>query len=756
MRRVLFVGTLSTVAVTAAILLSPSADTAARPDDKPRKASGIDKRTPWTTSKVHGSPEPPSPYRLENAFPKLKFTGPLELAALPGTKRLVVAQQNGKLYSFENRADASEKHLLLDVKSNVYGLAFHPKVAENGYLFVATIKDFEKPDGSQIVRYKLKKTDPPEADPASATLILTWPPGGHNGGCIRFGNDGYLYLATGDGSGIADGLETGQRIDDLLGSILRVDVDKTEGGKNYAIPPDNPFVSTKGARPEVYAYGLRQPWRFDFDRATGDLWAGEVGQDLWEMVYLIEKGGNYGWSVTEGKYPFRPTRAKGPTPILPPVAEHNHHEFRSITGGTVYHGTRLPALKGAYIYGDYDTGRVWMLRYDPKVKKVTDQMELVDTQLRIVAWGTDQDGELYAVDHQGGGLHRIVPAPPPAADVPKFPRKLSETGLFASTKDHTPAPGVIPYSVNAELWSDGAVKERFMAIPGDAKIDYNAMTYPQPAPGSIPGWRFPTGTVFVKTFALDLEPGNPKSRRRLETRLLVGERVAGNEDVGDQVWLGYTYLWNDDQTDAELIEAKGMDKTYEMKDPAAPGGKRDQIWHFPSRTECTLCHTMSAKYVLGVNTLQANRDHDYGDCVANQIATFEHIGLFSKPLPERPDKMPRLVDYHDKNQDLHARARSYLHANCSHCHRKWGGGNADFQLLFPLALKDTGIVNVKPGHGDFDVKDGRLLVPGHPDRSLVLQRMNKLGLGRMPHVASNMIDREGVDLMREWIERMPK
>jgi uncharacterized repeat protein (TIGR03806 family) len=448
----------------------------------------------------------------------------------------------------------------------------------------------------------------------------------------------------------------------------------------------------------------------------------------------------------EGTHPFRPTRPKGPTPILPPVVEHNHHEFRSLTGGYVYRGTRLPDLKGTYIYGDYDTGRVWGLRYDAKVKKVTDHRELTDTQLRIVAWGEDPDGELYAVDHQGGGLHRIVPAPPPPADAPKFPRKLSETGLFASTREYTPAPGVIPYSVNAELWSDGASKQRFMAIPGDGKIDYDAMTYPQPAPGALPGWRFPSGTVMVKTFSL--------GGRRLETRLLVGERVAGSEEVGDQVWLGYTYLWNDDQTDAELIEAKGLDKAYTIADPKAPGGKREQVWHFPSRTECTLCHTMSAKYVLGVNTLQANRDHDYGDCVANQLATFEHVGLFSQPLPEKPEKLPRLVDYRDANQDLDARARSYLHANCAHCHRKWGGGNADFQFLFSLPLKDTGVVNVKPGHGDFELKDARLLAPGVPERSLVLYRMNKLGLGRMPHVASNVVDRDGVELVREWIEKM--
>jgi hypothetical protein len=157
-----------------------------------------------------------------------------------------------------------------------------------------------------------------------------------------------------------------------------------------------------------------------------------------------------------------------------------------------------------------------------------------------------------------------------------------------------------------------------------------------------------------------------------------------------------------------------------------------------------------------MNTLQANRDHDYDDCVANQLATFDHIGLFTKPLPNPPEKLAKLVDYHDAGQPLDARARSYLHANCSHCHRKWGGGNADFQLLFPLALKDTGIANVKPGHGDFEVKDARLLVPGDPDKSLIYLRMNRLGLGRMPHVASTVIDDEGAKIVRDWIGGLAK
>src|SRR5262249_51563088 len=152
---------------------------------------------------------------------------------------------------------------------------------------------------------------------------------------------------------------TGQNLGDLLGSILRVNVDKTEAGRNYAVPPDNPFVKTPGARAEVWAYGLRQPWKYSFDSATGDLCAGEVGQDLWEMVYKIEKGGNYGWSVMEGTHPFRPNRKRGPTPILPPVVEHDHNDFRCLTGGYVYHGKRLPELTGAYVYGDFDTGKIW-------------------------------------------------------------------------------------------------------------------------------------------------------------------------------------------------------------------------------------------------------------------------------------------------------------------------------------------------------------------------------------------------------------
>src|SRR5205823_674238 len=212
---------------------------------------------------------------------------------------------------------------------------------KNRYCYVCYIlagkNGAELADGTRISRFKLTDTDPPRIDPKSETIIITFLAGGHNGCDIHFGNDGYLYISTGDGTGPnpPDGRDTGQDISDLLSSILRIDVDRTENGKQYAIPPDNPFIKTPQARPEVYACGLRNPFRMSFDRATGDLWVGDVGWELWEMIHKVQKGGNYGWSVKEGPLEIRPNGKRGPTPILPPTIALPHTEAASITGGYV-------------------------------------------------------------------------------------------------------------------------------------------------------------------------------------------------------------------------------------------------------------------------------------------------------------------------------------------------------------------------------------------------------------------------------------
>jgi uncharacterized repeat protein (TIGR03806 family) len=749
------------LALLVSISLLPQAQAAAADPVQPKRAAfGIEKRIPWTTSNVIGFPEPPPPYKTERVFPKLTFSEPLDLVQAPGASRLWVAERRGKLYSFVPKPDVDKADLALELvgkndkgepqPQTIYGLALHPRFKENGYVYVTWIPDNSRegiPNGSRVSRFTAQG-EPPVIDRTSELTVIGWPNGGHNGGCLKFGPDGMLYLVTGDGSGIADELQIGQDLTSIFGKILRLDVDHPAPGKGYSVPKDNPFAGTPGARPETWAYGLRQFWRYSFDRATGDLWGGEIGQDLWEMVYRIEKGGNYGWSVQEGTHPFRPERRLGPTPILKPIVEHPHSDFRSITGGFVYHGRRLPELAGHYIYGDFDTGRIWALKPQSGSAAVSDHRELARTTYRIVSWGEDAAGEIYIVDFTGGGLHQLVKAPPARQAAKPFPTKLSQTGIFASTKEHQVAAGVIPYSVNSQLWSDHAIKERFIAIPASGQIGLDEITYPQPSPGAPPGWRFPDGTVLVKTFSMEMERGNPATRKRLETRLLHFQQFPGTQEYGDQYWRGYTYVWNDEQTDAELLGEGGADRLLKIKD----GGKLvEQNYRFPSRAECTLCHTNAAKFALGVNTMQMNRDHDYGGTLANQLATLAHIGVFTTPLPKPPAELPGLADYDDASQPLDTRARAYLHSNCSHCHVKWGGGNAEFKLVSTLPLAELGIANVRPGHGGFGLADPRILVPGHPDRSVLLHRMQITTLGRMPHIGSRVPHESAIKLVREWI-----
>ena len=704
-------------------------------------------RTPWTTSHIHGTPEPPDPYILEDAFHGIRFDSPLAIAAIPDSSDFLIAEQFGRVFLLTTHPQP-KKRLILDTGRPLLGIVVHPDFQANGTIFLTSVAKADAPDGSWLSRLTIRRNSEwTDSDHvlASEEKILEWPAGGHNGGCLRFGPDGYLYMSTGDGSAWHDWNKTGQRIDDLLASIIRIDVNNSSEDSPYAIPDDNPFVDLPGAQPEVWSYGHRNVWKFSFD-ANGILWAGDVGQDLWELLLHVEKGGNYGWSVTEGSHSFNPERESGPTPILKPLVEHPHSDFRSITGGYVWTSPSVPDLVGHYIYGDYDTGRIWSLKYSDG--RIQQQRQLVNTQFRVVAFAETCDGEVLVLDHISGTLQQLVTAPP-AKDHPEFPRLLSQTGLFSSMTDHRPAPGVLPYSVNSPLWSDGAVKDRFLAVPGTEEIEFDGTTYPT-AP---PGWRFPDGTVLVKTFSVEMETGNTDSLRRLETRLLHHKRMPGNAaKYGAQVWYGYTYFWNDQQTDAELLDASGLDLELMIRDLSAPDGLRRQTWHFPSRTECALCHTMPAKYVLGINTAQMNRVHTYdnGESV-NQIQMLQELGMFTADFPEPLAQLPRLADPVDASESLDRRARSYLHANCSHCHRLWGGGLSDMNLPYDVPLELTGTLNISPKRGSFELPDAALIVPGQADRSVLLHRMTRLGLGRMPHIASSQIDQAGVKLIRDWI-----
>ena len=702
-----------------------------------RQPYGLERRIPWTMSRVIGTPEPPLPFYAKQIFSELEFTQPVYIAHEPATNQFLLVQQDGKIFRFKNHPAIDKTELLLDIGGflmgrQTYGLTLHPDYAHNGYLYVfSNGPRLARSKKSRVSRFIVDRRPPYRCDPKSERVIIEWESNGHNGGDLAFGPDGFLYITAGDGTSDSDTLLTGQDLSTLNATVMRINVDYPSQGQFYSIPRDNPFSHLKDARPEIWAYGLRNPWRLTFDSKTGCLWVGNVGQDRWETIYLVRRGENYGWSRYEGNHPFYPTRTPGPTPIVKPTVEHPHSEARCITGGVVYYGGKFPELHGVYLYGDYSTGRIWGLRHDGE--ELTWHEELADTTLQIVGFAVDSNGEILIVNHMGG-IFRLERSPPVPSLV-EFPKRLSQTGMFASVQDYQIAPGLIPYSVNAPLWSDGAYKERAIALPGNSQIEFAAER----------GWNFPEGTVLVKTFSLDLEVDNPASRHRIETRLLV--RQSGE-------WMGYTYAWNEAQTDATLVGKNGMKRVFTIRDTLTSGSLQKQRWHYPSRAECMVCHTRAANFVLGLTTLQMNKIHDYGSVSDNQLRTLSHLGVFTQPLSKRPEAYPKLVSPYDLNESLEARARSYLHVNCANCHVKEGGGNSLIELDFTIKRDEINIFGIHPQHSTFGIKDARLIAPGSPERSIIYYRVSHRGDGQMPPLGTSKVDNQAVQLLGDWIAKM--
>lgn len=350
-------------------------------------------------------PDTPLAVKAVRAFPELKFSRPVLLTnAGDGSNRIFVAQQQGKIFVFPNKPDVEDPDLFMDwEKKTVYkneefeegvlGLAFHPKFKTNGEFFMYYT---EVPHISVISRFKVSKDNPNKADPASEEQILRIPQPywNHNGGTIAFGPDGFLYIGLGDGGAGNDPHKNGQNPNTMLGKILRIDVDHQDAGKKYAVPKDNPWVGKEGAATEAYAMGIRNTWRMSFDRQTGALWQADVGQDYWEEINLITKGGNYGWNLREGMHKFKDGSDKKPD-LIEPIWEYHHTVGKSITGGYVYRGKKVPELVGCYLYGDFVSGKLWGLKYDDKAKKVTANYVLQGDNLPVMTYGEDEAGEVY-------------------------------------------------------------------------------------------------------------------------------------------------------------------------------------------------------------------------------------------------------------------------------------------------------------------------------------------------------------------------
>lgn len=352
--------------------------------------------------------------RLERVFPALSFDRATDLQApTDGTDRLFVTEQAGRIRVFPNQAAVASAPVFLDIRGKVddsgnemglLGLAFDPDYKTNRTFYVNYTAG--NPRRTVIARYKAQLADANLADPASEEVVLTFdqPYSNHNGGQLAFGPDKMLYIGTGDGGSGGDPHNNGQRRDTLLGKWLRIDVHRAAGGNLYAIPADNPYAgNTQGFRPEIYAYGLRNLWRFSHDRETSRWFGADVGQNAYEEINVLEKGKNYGWKIMEASSCYGASTCDK-TGLTLPIAEYGRGLGQSVTGGYVYRGASAPALVGTYLYADYVTGRIWGLKYDGQ--KATDQRLVLDSDFNPSTFGVDAQRELYVADH-GGGLYRF-------------------------------------------------------------------------------------------------------------------------------------------------------------------------------------------------------------------------------------------------------------------------------------------------------------------------------------------------------------
>jgi uncharacterized repeat protein (TIGR03806 family) len=738
---------------------------AAEPDSAaklPQKFTAVD------TSRLLNSPDPP-PLEAERVFAKLQFERPVELTFAPdGSKRLFVLEQKGVIRVFENDPDAAEAEVFLDLhdvvlsegnEEGLLGLAFHPKYAENGkfYVYYSTRPEgSEKERASVIAAYRVSSDDPKRAvrDSEERLLVIPQPYANHNGGSIRFGPDGYLYIGMGDGGLRDDPHDNAQNLGSLLGKVLRIDVDRRDEGLAYGIPKDNPFVKQAGARGEVWAYGFRNVWRLGFDRKTGELWAGDVGQDRFEEVNLVRRGGNYGWNVREGKHDFLPNSPGRDHRYREPAAEYFHGEGQSVTGGFVYRNARLAKFEGDYFFADYLSGKVWTVARDDD-GGFSPKREVADTKLQIAAFGEDATGEMYLCSFDGH-LYRFRERDEAVAEGAKrFPRTLSETGLFASVERNEPAAGLIPYELNVPFWSDYAVKDRYLALPEAGSVEFR----------EDEAWKFPVGTVLIKTFWMHQDRGATAEPRRLETRLLVHGHVG---------WAGYTYVYDDDQREARLID-EGYSVSLEIEHVE---GKESQTYYFPSRTDCMACHTKQHGFVLGMETSQLNRTQHYRGEKENIVAMFDRLGIFKKSLGKSPDELERFPDWGFGNLDRSGEAtaegdlvqrllrlpegdtetlaRAWLDVNCSMCHLPDGIAPMKRDMRFDTPVEKMNVIGQLIGQRRRRSPEVRLIAPGYPERSELLTRISTRGPYQMPPLATHYVDPRGLELLRRWIAGMTK
>lgn len=705
--------------------------------------SGLDQRPNNTTCVAPARGSGNSTISVQRVFQNLQaFTEPVQLLQAPSDNmHWFVLEKPGVIRVFADSPTVTTTQVFLDIRDRVVrlgqcecgllGIAFHPDFPSTPRVYV----NYNDPQFRSITSEFTSSDGGLTLDPASERVLLTVnkPADNHNGGQLHFGQDGFLYLGLGDGGGGGDPQENAEDPTRLLGKMLRIDVNSQPGGQSYGIPTGNPFaanarcnVNGTGTQncPEIYALGLRNPWRWSFDRQSGTQWVADVGQGSYEEINIVTRGGNYGWDHREGSHCFEPASGCQTAGLIDPVAEYDHSVGEAITGGYVYRGAQTTELFGRYIFADFGSGMIASLTPGAGgTYAITRHVQPgaapqgAPGVLNISAFGESNGGELYVVDYFRGQLYRLVFAQSGGGGGDNVPHLLSATGCInTSSPGAPPLSSLIPYRLNAGFWSDGVGKDRWIGLPNGQNISVQANG----------DWNFPSGTVLVKHFRV----GN----QLIETRLFMRHP--------DGVWAGYTYQWNQAQTEATRITGGGT---------ASVGG---QTWTFPSEGQCMQCHTQAAGFVLGLETAQQNGHHLYPQTgrTANQLTTLNAVGVLSPPVGANP---PAYADPSDTGRSLTDRARSYLHANCANCHRPGGPTGVNLDLRHDTLLSQTGACDVLPSRGELGIANARIIAPGDYARSVLHARMNRRNdPAMMPPIASSVIDTVGEQLMRAWIDSL--
>lgn len=668
-----------------------------------------------------------------------------EYAAQVDGGRWYFARQEGQIYTIKE--GENELQLVMNLsdalwlehgEAGLMSIAIDPSFDQHPYLYATysvPTPGGEHAFASRVARFSAADDDGTEFEIDSGLVYLdvSQPHGSHSGDHLEFGTDGYLYFSLGDGGNIESTKSNGQNPFNFYGSMLRVDVREKdpERGTNYRIPPTNPFADGAEGAPEIFAYGFRNPWRFSIDPASGEIWAGDVGQDTREEINIVQRGGNYGWALKEG---FSCFRSDGPCvadelEVIDPVWDYSHAEGSSVTGGVIYRGKEVPSLSGRYLFADYVNGNIWGLKTEQDGSLVSEL--LLESGMLVSSFAYGPGDEAYVVRYHTGGaapaLYKIAASPEEISD---FPRLLTETGCVQVDNPTQPADGVVAYPITAPLWADGAGKGRYFAIPDDRAIELD----------EDGDFLFPIGTVLIKQFGF--------GDRLHETRLFVR-----HEDG----WGGYSYAWNEEQTDAELLSTS---KTVVLGD--------GQTWTYPTRGDCATCHTEAAKFALGPELKQFAGQPVPGESLRLTDGEQEFGGDFVEWLVENEY-------FHDEfsedtvremtgdalvsptgDEALDTRARSYLHANCSGCHRPGSTGRVGMDLSMSASITAMNVCNkpVEAGAIYENISDFKVIDPGDPENSAIYRRMTLRNLFQMPPLASHIVDPEGSEVIREWIQTM--